>query len=127
MDREEKLVVFGEEFIIKDSMVRPGYTSGWHAGEQITKSRKDKFEVLREIVIVYEDNFMLIEEYIENLNLGSKMWVNDDPENRYTTSFPEDINYWNKKGIETVFQLRNYLGAGAENNVFNVGKRGEKK
>ena len=124
MHKEEKLVVFGEEFIIKGSMVRPGYTSGWHAGEQVTKSRKDKFEVLRDIVIFYEDNFMLIEEYIENLNIGSKMWVDDDPNNRYATSLPKDIDYWNKKGIETVLQLRSYLGAGIESNIFNFGKKG---
>jgi len=118
MHKEEKLVVFGKEFLIKKSDIRKGYSSGWHKDERITDAKKDKFEVLRDIVTFYEDNFMSVEEYIENLNLGSKMWVEDDPENRFAVSFPEDVNYWNSKGVESVPQLRQYLGVGAENNVF---------
>jgi hypothetical protein len=115
MFSEEVLVVFGEEFIIKESKVRPGYASGWHNGERITEVINDKFKVLKNIVLYYEDNFMTVESYIDNMNIGARIWKKEDLKNRFVVVLPKDIGYWKEKGIDSVPQLRNYLKSWSEN------------
>jgi hypothetical protein len=117
MYSEEALVIFGEEFVIKESKVRLGHSSGWRNGERITKINDDKFKVLKDIVLYYEDNFMTVENYIDNMNHGANIWKKEDPKNRFVVELPKDINHWKEKGIENVPQLRNYLKSWSENGL----------
>ena len=117
MYSEEALVIFGKEFVIKESKVRHGHSSGWHNGEQITEVTNDKFKVLKNIVLYYEDNFMTIENYIDNMNHGANIWKKEDPENRFVVELSKDANHWKEKGIENVPQLRNYLKSWSENGL----------
>ncbi len=117
MYSEEALVIFGKEFVIKESKVRPGHSSGWHNGERITEVTNDKFKVLKNIALYYEDNFMTVENYIDNMNHGANIWKKEDPKNRFVVELPKDSKYWNKKDIKTVPQLRNYLKSWSENGL----------
>ena len=65
----------------------------------------------------YEDNFMTVENYIDNMNHGANIWKKEDPKNRFVVELPKDTKHWKEKGIETVPQLRNYLKTWSENGV----------
>lgn len=106
---DEKVTLFEEEFFIKQDSLKHGTLHGYHNGECITASHADKFHVLEEIVIYYENTYMKLEHFVENINEGSKMWVNEDPDNRFVALLSEDVKYWQEKGINTVPQLRHYL------------------
>jgi hypothetical protein len=97
---DEKVTLFDEEFIV--NMTEDYNYEGFHNNKQITETYTTKFEVLQDIVVYYEDNYMKLEHFIENINEGSKMWVQEDPDNRF-------VKYWQAKGINTVPQLRHYL------------------
>jgi len=106
---DEKVTLFDEEFIIRKDTSTSDHMSGFHNGKCITGSYGDKFEVLQDIVMYYEDNYMSLQHFIENINLGSKTWEEEDPDNRFVASLSEDVTYWRAKGITTVVQLRHYL------------------
>ena len=106
---DEKVTLFDEEFIIKKDTPASDQMSGFHNGKRITVSYDDMFEVLRDIVMYYEDNYMSLQYFIENINIGSKTWVDEDPDNRFVAPLSEDVEYWSAKGITTVVQLRHYL------------------
>jgi hypothetical protein len=104
---DEKVTLFDEEFIV--NMTEDYNYEGFHNNKQITETYTTKFEVLQDIVVYYEDNYMKLEHFIENINEGSKMWVQEDPDNRFVAQLSEDVKYWQEKGINTVPQLRHYL------------------
>ena len=106
---DEKVTLFNEEFIIEHNTLSDHKYRGFHNDICITKGYTDKFQVLQEVVIYYKNNFMKLEHFIENINEGSKMWVNEDPSNRFIAPLSEDVKYWNAKGINTVKALRHYL------------------
>jgi hypothetical protein len=106
---DEKVTLFDEEFIIKKDTPTSDRMSGFHNNKQITETYTNKFEVLRDIVMYYEDNYMSLQNFIENINIGSKTWVDEDPDNRFVASLSADVKYWSTKGITTVVQLRHYL------------------
>ena len=106
---DEKVILFDVEFIVKHDTLIDNKYRGFYNDVRITEGYDDKFEVLRDVVIYYEDNFMKLKHFIENINTGSKMWVNEDPSNRFVEPLSEDVKYWNVKGINTVKELRHYL------------------
>jgi hypothetical protein len=60
---------------------------------------------------------MTVENYIDNMNHGANIWKKEDPKNRFVVELPKDAEYWKKKDIETVPQLRNYLKSWSENGL----------
>ena len=105
----EKVTLFDEEFIVKKDVLIDSKYRGFHNGLRVTKGDDDKFEGLRDVIVYYEDNFMSIKHFIENTNYSSKMWVKEDPDNRFVVPLSDDAIYWQEKGIHTVPQLRHYL------------------
>jgi hypothetical protein len=61
------------------------------------------------IVTYYEDTYMSLVEYIETVNEGVKLWMADDPDNRWAGLLTTDEQHWADYGITTVIGMKHYL------------------
>lgn len=47
-------------------------------------------------------------QHLANLNAEKQDWINEDPDNRWTGMWVEDLNHWHEMGIYTVAQFKRY-------------------
>jgi|15BtaG_2_1085339.scaffolds.fasta_scaffold01077_10 hypothetical protein len=109
INTDNTVSLFGHEFVIKYDTPTSKRMSAFYNDKRITVSSEDKYKVLSDVIRYYEDNLMELQHFIENINVGGLMWMDEDPDNRFVATFPEDVKYWNAKGISTVPQLRHYI------------------
>lgn len=73
------------------------------------KAVSEKFNEITgyiESVTPKQTSFETLREHIEKINDERRTWVSEDPENRFTFLYIDDIEYWKHLGIETVEQFK---------------------
>lgn len=48
-------------------------------------------------------------QHLQSLNAKTKLWVEEDPTNRFAGLLTEDVSYWASMGITTVEQFEHYM------------------